>query len=41
MDFGTVSTAATLLQNSTPLAVTFNSRVTDNIFRVGLNYKFD
>jgi iron complex outermembrane recepter protein len=41
MDFGSVSTSATLLQNSTPLAITFNSRITDNVFRVGLNYKFD
>ena len=27
--------------NSTPLAITFNSRVTENLVRVGLNYKFD
>jgi iron complex outermembrane receptor protein len=27
--------------NSTPLAVNFDSRVTDHILRVGLNYKFD
>lgn len=41
MDFGSVSTSASLLQNSTPLTVTLNSRITDNVFRVGLNYKFD
>jgi outer membrane immunogenic protein len=41
MDFGRVSSVVTLPQNSTPLAVSFNSRVTDNIFRVGLNYKFN
>jgi iron complex outermembrane receptor protein len=40
VDFGRVSTVANLAQNS-PLAVTFNSRVTDNIFRVGLNYRFN
>src|SRR5262249_26453140 len=36
-----VSTTATLPQNSTPLAVTFNSRVTENLVRLGVNYKFD
>jgi opacity protein-like surface antigen len=41
LDFGRVSTAATNSLNSTPLAVDFDSRVTDHIVRVGLNYKFD
>jgi iron complex outermembrane receptor protein len=41
LDFGTVSTSATLPQNSTPIAVTFNSRVTENLVRLGVNYKFD
>jgi outer membrane immunogenic protein len=41
LDFGNVSTTATLPTNSTPLAINFNSRVTENIVRVGLNYKFD
>ena len=41
LDFGTVSTTATLPQNSTPIAVNFNSRVTQNLVRLGLNYKFD
>jgi opacity protein-like surface antigen len=41
LDFGRVSTAATNPSNSTPLAVNFDSRVTDHIVRVGLNYKFD
>jgi opacity protein-like surface antigen len=27
--------------NATPLAVAFNSRITSNIVRVGINYKFD
>jgi iron complex outermembrane receptor protein len=41
LDFGRVSTAATNPLNSTPLAVNFDSRVTNQIVRVGLNYKFD
>jgi outer membrane immunogenic protein len=41
LDFGNVSTTATLPTNSTPLAINFNSHVTENIVRVGLNYKFD
>ncbi len=41
LDFGNVSTTAFLPTNSTPLAITFNSRVTENLVRVGLNYKFD
>jgi iron complex outermembrane receptor protein len=41
LDFGRVSTAAINPLNSTPIAVSFDSRVTDHIVRVGLNYKFD
>ena len=41
LDFGTVSTVATLPTNSTPIAINFNSRVTENLVRLGLNYKFD
>ncbi len=41
LDFGTVSTAASNLLNSTPVAVFFNSRITDRIVRAGVNYKFD
>jgi iron complex outermembrane recepter protein len=41
LDFGRVSTASTNPLNSTPLAVSLDSRVTDHIVRVGLNYKFD
>jgi iron complex outermembrane recepter protein len=41
LDFGRVSTAATNPANSTPLAVNFDSRVTNQLVRVGLNYKFD
>jgi opacity protein-like surface antigen len=41
LDSGRVSTAATNPLNSTPLAINFDSRVTSQIARVGLNYKFD
>ncbi len=41
LDFGHVSTGATNPLNSTPLAVSFDSRVTNHVARVGLNYKFD
>jgi iron complex outermembrane receptor protein len=41
LDFGKVSTTAGLPTNSTPLAINFNSHVTDHIVRVGVNYKFD
>jgi outer membrane immunogenic protein len=41
LDFGRVSTTATSPLNSTPLAINFDSRVTNQIVRVGLNYKFD
>jgi iron complex outermembrane receptor protein len=41
LDFGRVGTAASNPLNSTPLAVNFDSRVTDHIVHVGVNYKFD
>jgi outer membrane immunogenic protein len=41
LDFGRVATATTNPLNSTPLAINFDSRVTNHIARVGLNYKFD
>jgi outer membrane immunogenic protein len=41
VDLGSVSTTATLPANAPPLTTTFNSRFTDNIVRVGVNYKFD
>ena len=41
LDFGRVATAATNALNATPLAVNFESHVTNHIARVGLNYKFD
>jgi two-component system, NarL family, invasion response regulator UvrY len=41
LDFGKVSTTASLPTNSTPLGINFNSRVADHIVRVGVNYKFD
>ena len=41
MDFGSVSTAVTNPSNATPITLSSNSRITDNIVRVGLNYKLD
>ncbi len=41
LDFGRVSTAATNPLNATPVTVNLDSRVTDHIVRVGINYKFD
>jgi iron complex outermembrane recepter protein len=40
LDFGTVSVTGSNPLNGTPIAVAFNSRVTDNVLRVGINYKF-
>ncbi|HZD64387.1 MAG TPA: TonB-dependent receptor, partial [Xanthobacteraceae bacterium] len=40
LDLGTVSTVPTPAANAT-VATAFNSRVTDNVVRMGLNYKFD
>ena len=40
LDLGMVTLAPTPAQNST-VAVAFNSRITDNILRLGVNYKFD
>jgi iron complex outermembrane receptor protein len=40
LDFGTVSVAGANPLNGTPVAVAFNSRVTDHLLRVGINYKF-
>jgi opacity protein-like surface antigen len=40
LDLGTVSVIPAPALNSTT-AVAFNSRITDNILRVGVNYKFD
>src|SRR5262249_48734188 len=40
LDLGTVTVIPARALNSTT-AVAFNSRVTDNILRVGVNYKFD
>jgi opacity protein-like surface antigen len=41
LDFGTVTSATTNLLNSTPLALLLHSRVTDQVARAGVNYKFD
>ena len=40
LDLGTVTTIPAPAANATT-AVAFNSRITDNILRVGVNYKFD
>ena len=41
MDFGTISTSVANPLNATPVTLSSNSRITDNIVRVGLNYKLD
>src|SRR6266849_592200 len=41
MDFGTITAGVTNPLNSTPLAFSANSRITDHIVRLGLNYKYD
>ena len=41
MDFGSISTSVTNPFNATPVTLSSNSRITDNIVRVGLNYKLD
>jgi outer membrane immunogenic protein len=41
MDLGHVDTTATLLTNVPPLTANFSSKITDNILRVGMNYKFN
>ena len=41
MDFGNQTTLVANPNNTVPVAVTFNSRLKDDIVRVGLNYKFD
>jgi opacity protein-like surface antigen/outer membrane receptor protein involved in Fe transport len=40
MDFGYDRAQAILTSNATPIAVGFNSRITEDLVRVGLNYKF-
>jgi len=40
LDLGTVSTVPAPAMNAT-VATAFNSRVTDNVVRVGVNYKFN
>ena len=40
LDLGTVTTIPAPAANAT-IAAAFNSRVTDSILRVGVNYKFD
>ena len=41
IDFGTISTSVTNPFNAIPVTLSSNSRITDNIVRVGLNYKLD
>jgi opacity protein-like surface antigen/outer membrane receptor protein involved in Fe transport len=41
MDFGNASTLGTNTPDSPPVAVTVNSRVTNDVVRLGINYKFD
>jgi outer membrane immunogenic protein len=40
MDLGSVSGFGTLLTSNPPLRFDYSSRITDNILRVGINYKF-
>src|SRR5262249_14630467 len=41
LDFGSVSTSTSNPLNATPVAVNLESRVSDHIVRLGLNYRFD
>jgi iron complex outermembrane recepter protein len=41
MNFGTVSASVTNGLNATPIALATSSRITDNVVRAGVNYKFD
>src|SRR6516164_2774874 len=41
IDFGAQSTTESNPQNSTPTAVTLNSRITENLVRLAINYKLD
>src|SRR5262249_15952884 len=41
LDFGSVSTSTANPLNATPVAVNLESRVSDHIVRVGLNYRLD
>jgi outer membrane immunogenic protein len=40
VDLGEVTTTGLLLLNTPPIKVSYSSRVTDSIARVGLSYKF-
>lgn len=40
MDLGTVNSVGTLPTNFIPLTVAFSSRITDNIVRAGVNYRY-
>src|SRR2546430_2498701 len=41
MDFGTDSASVTNGLNATPITLATGSRITDNVVRAGVNYKFD
>jgi outer membrane immunogenic protein len=40
MDLGKYSSTGVLLVNAPPIRVSTESRITDNILRVGVNYRF-
>jgi opacity protein-like surface antigen/outer membrane receptor protein involved in Fe transport len=41
VDLGQETARATLPTNATPIGIAFNSRITEDMVRLGLNYKFD
>jgi high affinity Mn2+ porin len=41
LDFGSASTGAADLMNATPLTLGINTRITDDIVRLGVNYRLD
>jgi opacity protein-like surface antigen/outer membrane receptor protein involved in Fe transport len=41
LDLGAESETVNNPQNSTPTTIVFNSRITENLVRLGINYKFD
>ena len=40
MDLGRFNTNTVLLTNTPPIGATYSSRITDNIVRAGINYRF-
>ena len=41
VDLGNESSLAIVPQNSTPIGIAFNGRITQDMVRLGINYKFD